>query len=277
VKTDDRAFVPAGGGSSLVAAASSGVATDATLTQSELDAIATVAISQWTDALGDGDARLAALGDVRIAIADLAGSELGYTEGNTIVIDADAADNGWFVDVSPASSTEFRVRLDRNIFAATPDSGAYGHMDLVTVVAHELGHLLGFDHGDAGAMPVMVEDLDPGVRYGLASGAGAGGTKPVQVQLAAAPAVQSASGVLAFDLDALMKGAMGSNASIDWNSAGFGSLGVELSPYAPPKPAKYASLNLADFVMKPAKGAAQEAGFDSMGRALLGEQGKSGR
>jgi len=52
-----------GGSASLIAATGAGIESGATLTQAELDGIATVAISQWTAALGDGDARLAAFGD----------------------------------------------------------------------------------------------------------------------------------------------------------------------------------------------------------------------
>ena len=138
-----------------------------TVTQSDLDTIAAAAMSQWIAVLGQGDSRLAALGGVSFEFADLAGAELGYSEGSTVLIDIDAAGHGWFVDASPASSSEFRVRLDRNILAATPDSEAYERMDLVTVVEHEIGHLLGFEHGDADSYAVMHEDLDTGVRYVL--------------------------------------------------------------------------------------------------------------
>jgi hypothetical protein len=260
VKTNDMAFA-AGGGASLISAASSGAISGATLTQSELDAIATVAISQWSEALGDGDARLAALGDVRFGIADLAGSELGYAEGNTILVDVDAAGSGWFVDTSPASSSEFRVRLDRNVFGSAPDSEAYGHMDLVTVVEHEIGHLLGFDHADAGAFAVMHEELDAGVRYLLASGS-------------TAPAAETPAAAPAFDAYADW-GGVGASAGIDWQAESKGGWEVKLSPYDTGKPARGTS-NITPFeVDLLAKyGAAKQGGeFDSMGRELLGKDG----
>jgi hypothetical protein len=265
VKTNDPAFA-AGGGASLISAASSGTASGTTLTQSELDGIATVAISQWTEALGDGDARLAVLGDVRFEIADLAASELGHTEGNSILIDADAAGSGWFVDISPAQSSEFRVRLDRNILAAAPGSEAYGTMDLVTVVTHELGHLLGFDHGDAGAIPVMHEELDPGVRYLLAAGESAPEAQPV-----AQARSTFAGGVPGFDIGA---GYGGANAAVDWQASSSDGWNVKLSPYDSDKPAKNASPNFAGFLVKlfnKDRGEAQAAGYDSLGRALLGK------
>ena len=40
-------------------------------------------------------------------------------------------------------------------------------MDLLTVLAPELGHLLGFDHSEAG---VMADTLDTGVRHAPAPG-----------------------------------------------------------------------------------------------------------
>jgi hypothetical protein len=203
---------------------------------------------------------------VRFAIADLAGGVLGHIEGNTILVDADAAGHGWFVDVSPAQSSEFRVRLERNILAAAPGSDAYGAMDLVTAVTHELGHLLGFDHGDAGAVPMMREELDPGLRYQLAASESAPEAQP-----AAAAGSPFAGGVPEFDLGA---GYSGPNAAVDWQASSSDGWSVKLSPYASDKPAKGASPNFADFLVKllsKDRGETQSAGYDSLGRALLGK------
>ena len=77
------------------------------------------------------------LSGVDVRIADLGGATLGLASGNTIWLDDDAAGWGWFVDPTPADDCEF----------TTPgDQGEQGRMDLLTVLMHEIGHLLGQDH-----------------------------------------------------------------------------------------------------------------------------------
>ncbi|MGA8051658.1 MAG: hypothetical protein WCA09_15880, partial [Burkholderiales bacterium] len=83
IRTNDPAFATTGSAALVTASAPASADAGTTLTQDELDGIATVAISQWTEALGAGDAHLAALADVHFGIADLKGSELGDTAGNT--------------------------------------------------------------------------------------------------------------------------------------------------------------------------------------------------
>ena len=83
VKTDDPAFANAGGSSMIAATAQTGSHAGSAPTQAELDTIATVALAQWAHVLGDGDPRLAALGDVHFRMADLSEDDLGRTEGNT--------------------------------------------------------------------------------------------------------------------------------------------------------------------------------------------------
>jgi hypothetical protein len=141
-------------------------------------------------------------------------------------------------------------------------------MDLLTVVTHEIGHVFGFDHDDAGSIAVMDDDLSAGVRYVLAASSSAPQARPaVEAQN------PFAGGMPGFDLGAGY-GGIGVNAGIDWQADSSGGWKPKLSPYALDKPAKSASPNFASFLVNlfnKDRGEAQGAGFDSMGRALLGK------
>ncbi|HYU69599.1 MAG TPA: hypothetical protein VEL09_09755, partial [Burkholderiales bacterium] len=239
------------------------------ITESMLAPIVEAAKRRWTDALGAGDSRLAVLDSVTVHVGDLPQDEIGATLGYDIYIDGSAAGRGWFVDSSPAESSEFAARLDRDVLAALPGSAAFAHMDLLTIVTHELGHVLGFDHDDTGRIAVMTEAVDSGVRYLLAPG----GRSPVGTD--AGPA-RSLAALPRFDLEAGSSGA-GSGARIDWQAPAGEGWSVQLSPYGPVKAAKGAAPAVSDFLVKPARdrAGAQDPGYDGMGRALLGDKAKS--
>ena len=86
---------------------------------------------------------------------------MGYAVPGLIVIDQNAAGYGWFIDATPADDAEFRP-LGQEELVAVGSSPAFGKMDLLSVVMHEMGHALGFDHDDHG---VMEEFLEVGVRH----------------------------------------------------------------------------------------------------------------
>src|SRR5438552_18725986 len=77
------------------------------------------------------------LGNLQVHIADLGGTTLGLASGKTIWLDDNAAGWGWFVDSTPGDDSEFTT---------AGNQGEQGRIDLLTVLEHELGHLLGFDH-----------------------------------------------------------------------------------------------------------------------------------
>ncbi len=96
--------------------------------------------------------------DIQIRTANLAGRTLGMAEGNTIWIDRNAAGYGWYVDRSPKTDIEF-------------ESGSVmDRVDLLSVITHELGHLLGFDHDDE--HDGMQETLATGERHVPVSASG---------------------------------------------------------------------------------------------------------
>ncbi|MHC4993857.1 MAG: reprolysin-like metallopeptidase, partial [Planctomycetota bacterium] len=121
--------------------------------------IVTEALARWSASLADAG-QLDNLGGVQVTLTDLPGQELGRATDNTILIDPTAAGAGWFVDSSPADDREFRDTGDGEL-TAKPGSEAADGVDLLTAVAHEVGHMLGADH-DAGGL--MNERLGLGTR-----------------------------------------------------------------------------------------------------------------
>jgi hypothetical protein len=112
------------------------------------------ALARW-QAVG---ADITSLADVSVQIADLGGTTLGLSSGNTIWLDANAAGWGWFVDATPNDDSEFTTRGDQ---------GEQGKIDLLTVLMHEMGHLLGLGHSATG---IMDDSLTTGTRLTPTSG-----------------------------------------------------------------------------------------------------------
>ncbi len=152
-------------GSTLLASAAPvpSTTTPDDLTQAELDQTVDEAISRWIDSGLLDASQLAQLDELNFVIADLDGLTLGLATADTIYIDATAAGFGWFVDTTVAEDSEFTFDASGTLIAAT-DSDAYGRMDLLTVVSHEIGHILGIDHDSSSDLVLMDGTLDAGTR-----------------------------------------------------------------------------------------------------------------
>jgi hypothetical protein len=135
-------------GSPLEAAAMGHNEAATTLTTQQVAGLLPEAIHRWQAAGVD----TSGLGNIQIQIADLGGATLGLASGHTIWLDSNAAGWGWFVDPTPWDDSEFTT---------LGNQGEQNRMDLLTVLDHELGHVLGFEHADSG---VMLDTLAAGTR-----------------------------------------------------------------------------------------------------------------
>jgi VCBS repeat-containing protein len=104
-----------------------------------------------------------ALDNVTVDIGVLQTNRVGEAIGNKITLSADGAGWGWYVDTTPSSQEEFRPISVPNVFVAATGSQAEGKLDLLTVLVHELGHVLGLD-STASDVDVMAQYLAPGTR-----------------------------------------------------------------------------------------------------------------
>lgn len=100
---------------------------------------------------------------VTFQIADLDGLTLGQATSDSVVIDVNAAGYGWFVDETPWDDTEFGISGNNGELRADDFREASGRMDLLTVVMHELGHVLGYEDLTS-PRDLMCESLSSGVR-----------------------------------------------------------------------------------------------------------------
>jgi len=136
---------------------------ESTVTMEALTPIVAEAVERWSSALAISGNTMA-LDQVQFKISDLPGALLGQTIGNTVTIDTDGGGYGWFIDPTPADNMEFSRRTATGELFAVASSPAFGRMDLLTAVMHELGHELGFEHQPQGIMEPTLktgERLNP--------------------------------------------------------------------------------------------------------------------
>ena len=114
------------------------------LTDEALAPVVAEAMRRWSDSFLLDEHSLS-LEAVTFQIADLPDLTLGQAVGTTVLIDATAAGHGWFIDPTPSDDSEFKRRLGDGELQATRGSDAYGQIDLLTTVMHELGHVLGLE------------------------------------------------------------------------------------------------------------------------------------
>ena len=107
------------------------------LTLTEVQHLMPLALAVW-----ESGAQAAVPADLRVELGDLPRGQLGEAFGHTITLDRDANGAGWF--------------LDRYAPAA-------GQVDLLTVLSHEIGHALGYEH-NGNTADLMAATLPLGTR-----------------------------------------------------------------------------------------------------------------
>jgi hypothetical protein len=145
----------------LTVADSPAVSSSAPLTSEDLAPVLDQALQLWIGSeLSVEQVHL--LNSISVNISDLADGLLGETNGTDIALDVTAAGHGWFVDPTPAENSEFGTVINASRLAAEPGSSAFARIDLLTVLLHEMGHVLGLSHDSD--LEVMHETLRNGER-----------------------------------------------------------------------------------------------------------------
>jgi membrane-associated phospholipid phosphatase len=150
------------GDDQLTAATAAAKPVNTSLRAHQVQPLLTEALARWRAAGID----TSALHGIDVRIADLGGQTLGKAADNVIWLDDNAAGWGWFVDHTPRRDGEF-VRPG--------NQGEKNRMDLLTVLTHEVGHLLGYEHEAGG---VMQETLSAGTRVTVGPTAARPGDTP---------------------------------------------------------------------------------------------------
>src|SRR5262249_51565537 len=133
------------------------------LSSDALQEMAAKALQLWSDFLARTGQTLP--DGITFSLADLPAGVLGRSTESGILIDVDAGGRGWFVAPTPTDNSEFSLYLAAGRLGATDASPAAGRVDLLSVLLHEIGHQLGYDH-DA-PLAVMDEVLGAGQRLVL--------------------------------------------------------------------------------------------------------------
>jgi hypothetical protein len=170
------------------AAGESATAAVANLNQGDVTEVFQTAVAIWTATVLTSE-QSELLAAVTFDVRDLADGHLGAASTSAIFLDINGAGYGWFVDSTPLVNEEFQF-VDGSL-SAIPGGPADGQIDLLTVVLHELGHVIGL--GDlpsaSAAGNLMSENISTSLRR-LPAGTGSSTSSSLP---AAQPPISSSS------------------------------------------------------------------------------------
>jgi hypothetical protein len=107
----------------------------------DIAALMAAARQIWLDAGASADV----LDRVQVVIQELPAHVVGQASGQEIRVSPDAGGMGWFVDTTPLTAEEFELSQVGATRLALDGSAADDMVDLLTVLVHEMGHVLGLD------------------------------------------------------------------------------------------------------------------------------------
>ncbi len=105
------------------------------------------------------------LDSVDVSIQALDPGIPALSSSTDVWIDSTASGAGWFVDSTPDDNSEFHENESWLVLPSKIQSLAARNVDLLSVVMHEFGHILGFEHRELIADGVMSEFMVPGTRF----------------------------------------------------------------------------------------------------------------
>ena len=185
LKTNDArvAALPA----ALMAAESpSSSAAVLSVSSADLAPLVQEAIRRWV--LSEGEGFADALRSVDVEITDLPGMALGSYVDGRVLVDVDAAGLGWFIDRTPGDDSEYALVGDTLV---ARQGLAAGHIDLLSVIGHELGHAAGLQHADDASL--MASTLASGIRTATSVGTSANPGASASSSTVTAPSGNSAT------------------------------------------------------------------------------------